>query len=122
MCTRAKQVQWLARRLRRVTSRGSDAQGTPQQPGLTLSSGLGKYSDIYFLSLRSCGDAGQSKPVRRTAIVRSPPPPDACGPQTELRKSVTAWFYDDGELAQDVFKSDVLRQLSTFERGRAKSE
>jgi hypothetical protein len=41
-------------------------QGTPQQAGLTLSSGLGKYSDIYFLTLRSCGggDAAQLKPVR----------------------------------------------------------
>jgi hypothetical protein len=43
-------------------------------------------------------------------------------PQTELRKSVTAWFYEDGELALDVFKTDVLRLLATFERGRAKSE
>jgi len=42
--------------------------------------------------------------------------------QTELRKSVTSWFYDDGELAQDVFKSDVLRLLATYERGRAKTE
>lgn len=47
---------------------------------------------------------------------------DVRRPQTELRKSVTAWFYEDGELALDVFKTDVLRLLATFERGRAKSE
>ena len=101
------------------------SQGTPQQLGLTLSSGLGKYSDIYFLTLRSCGagDAASPTPVRRSLQDKL-----ACCSsrsrlsQTELRKSVTAWFYEDGELAQDVFKSDVLRLLSTFERGRAKSE
>ena len=57
---------WLVRRPLCVTSRWRAAQGTPQQSGLTLSSGLGKYSDIYFLSLRSSGDAVQAKPVRRT--------------------------------------------------------
>ncbi len=42
--------------------------------------------------------------------------------QMELRKSITAWFYEDGELAQDVFKGDVLKMLSAFECSRAKSD
>jgi hypothetical protein len=49
----------------------------------------------------------------------------ACGQQAELRKSITTWFYEDGELAQDVLKSDVLKLLSAFERAhgsRGKSE
>lgn len=113
---------WLARSPPCVTSRVRDAQGTPQQTGLTLSSGLGKYSDIYFLSLRPSGDAIQAKPVRRITPRGALASSSDVRSQTELRKSVTAWFYDDGELAQDVFKSDVLRLLQTFERGRAKSE
>ena len=40
--------------------------------------------------------------------------------QAELRNSVAAWFYEDGELAQDLFKGDVLRLLATFERSRPK--
>lgn len=57
---------WRAWRRRALAHTASTlTQGTPQA-GLTLSSGLGKYSDIYFLTLRSCGggDATQPKPVR----------------------------------------------------------
>jgi hypothetical protein len=40
--------------------------------------------------------------------------------QAELRNSVTAWFYEDGELAHDLFKGDVLKLLAAFESSRPK--
>jgi hypothetical protein len=95
---------------------------------MALSSALGKYSDEYSLTLRASGASklGGCKPVRHlllccTLRLR---PEQRCA-QTELRKSITAWFYEDGELAQDVFKGDVLKMLhaaEAFERSRAKSD
>ncbi len=37
----------------------------------------------------------------------------------ELRKSVTAWLYEDGEVDQAGLKADVLALLAQFEGGKA---
>jgi len=42
--------------------------------------------------------------------------------QVELRKSVSAWFFADGELSLDALKTDVLALLDEHERRRTKQD
>jgi hypothetical protein len=114
-------------------------QGSPQRSGLALSSSLGKYSDEYTLTARASAarPAGAAKPVRASSLLGPPclalcaqltaaPTRRVCDQQAELRKSITTWFYEDGELAQEVLKRDVMKLLSAYERAqqgsRGKSE
>ena len=123
LCTRAKQargehaaptVAWLTRPTLRARRSNTASRSLP-----------GLASTQTSISSR-CGRAGPGTPLRPSRCARrrdlSRRQLTARRLQTELRKSVTAWFYEDGELAQDVFKSDVLRLLATFERGRVKGE
>lgn len=66
--------------------------------GLRLASTMERFSDVYKAKLCSTAAPGPGVPAEVT-----------------LEKSVTAWFHEDGYLAEAELKKDVLDMLARYE-------
>ncbi|KAK3253074.1 hypothetical protein CYMTET_10465 [Cymbomonas tetramitiformis] len=69
---------------------GSSGTQSSSSTGLTLATHLPRFSDRYLLRISS---ADPNSLAAREPVV--------------LEKSITEWFYDDGILAEDIFRADL---------------
>ncbi|KMZ68506.1 Signal peptidase complex subunit 2 [Zostera marina] len=79
--------------------------GSPEDPGLMISSNLPRFTDAYTLTVSSANP--------KSAFARRP---------VQLCKSVTKWFTEDGLLVEGLFWRDVEKLVDDYERALMKTD
>jgi len=79
---------------------------TEANTGICLSTNLPRFADKYKIVI-ACSESKSASAAR---------------PPTVLERSIVDWFYEDGHLADDVFKKDVVKLLKQYESAETRKE